>query len=143
VLLVQQVKTSVFRNVVQLSVGFDTLVDVDPDVPAAANLQELAQRTWQHEAPAAPTSMAAAAPTTQAGMGLTVVTMPLPATLADAARAADRMALGTELLGSGVFTLCQLDLDTADLDHLVVQTWSAFFARFFCSARWASHVPCV
>ena len=113
-LLAQNIKTSVFRNAVQLSVGFDTLLDLDPDLSATRSLQEKARRTWSHEEPTA--AVAGIADATQ-------VALPSPVTLAAVAAEASQLVRGVELVGWGVFVMSALDLDGYDLDRLISLVW--------------------
>ena len=117
VILAQCVKVSMFRNAVQLSVGFETLVDIDPELPAARSLHDAAQRTWRHQ------------PSTLPGGGggatglATTVPLPSPAELATIAAAADGLAPGAELVGWTIAYLAQIDLDGPDIDRLVALVW--------------------
>ena len=122
--MAQCVKVSTFRNAVQLSVGFETLVDIDPELPAARSLHDAAQRTWRHQPSTLPGGTAAAS-----GLATTSVPLPSPAELATIAAAADSLAPGTELVGWTVAYLAQIDLDGPDIDRLVALVWYARLAR--------------
>ena len=120
VLLVQGAKTSVFRGQLQLSLGFEALLDLDPDLPAGRALVDQARLVWRYETPTAST-LAAAHPPKAATAA--VVDVPVPITAAALAVAAQRLGPNTEATTRGVFVLTQMALDAADAARLVVWTW--------------------
>jgi len=116
VLLVQAAKRSIFRNAVQLSLGFASLVDIDPDLHEADVLRDMARRElWP--APAAAPGAATA--------GRADVALPAPTTLQALAAATAQAAGPCELTATGTYLITALDLDGADLARLLSYTWCA------------------